>query len=78
MRRTIDAAAGFGLIAGVSLALIAPAMGQTGQPQPGQAKPAQSAQPAQSAKPEADQVLATVNGEAIRMSDLREAAENLP
>jgi len=83
MRRTIDAAAGFGLVAGLALALAAPATGQTGQPQPGQAKPAQaqpgqSAPPAQSAKPEADQVLATVNGDAIRMSDLREAAENLP
>ncbi len=80
MRRTIHAAAGLGLVAGLTLAPLAPAMGQSGQPQPAPAKPAQAqpAQPAQPAKPSADQVLATVNGDPIKMSDLQEAAENLP
>jgi peptidyl-prolyl cis-trans isomerase C len=77
MRRTIHAAAGLGLVAGLTLGLLAPAMGQSGQPQPAPTKPAQ-AQPAQPAQPSPDQVLATVNGDPIKMSDLREAAENLP
>jgi peptidyl-prolyl cis-trans isomerase C len=79
MRRTINATTGFGLVAWLSLALLAPApaLGQTGQPQPAQpAKP--QAAPAQSAKPAADQVLATVNGDPIRMADIQDAAENLP
>ncbi len=78
MRSTATAVIGLGLAA--LLWLLGPvlpaaqaqtAQAQTAQPQP--AKPADAP-----AKPSGDQVLATVNGDAIRMADIQEAAENLP
>ncbi|MGQ0674850.1 MAG: peptidylprolyl isomerase [Rhodospirillales bacterium] len=72
MRSTKTAATALGLAALLWLLGPAPAAAQTGQP----AKPAGAA--AQPAKPSADQILAAVNGAPSRMSDIQDAAENLP
>ena len=82
MRKTATAAAGYGLVAilGVALTGLAligvrgAAQAQSGQP----AKPAPAPAKPADAKPADNPVLATVNGDPIRMSDVQEAADNLP
>ncbi len=77
MRSTATAALGLGLAAHLwLLGPVFPAAQAQTSPAAQPAKPA--AAPAPAAKPGADQVLATVNGDPIRMSDIQDAAENLP